>query len=420
MWGAGMMDKRRDASLRVLMVMLCTHCMLGGAEKRYARVFKMLTEQSWIEQKLLINRRMLDLLQSAGVLTAREMQHLIVVDPPLRHLVRQTASHLPGRVFFWASRLQELLWYAWQYLRTVLRYKPDVVHPLLTAFYLSLPVMILKPQQRFMTSAYSNRFRPREDFHGTWAVGLATRLKLWILRHSRVIDALKESIRDELIDYGVDESKICVAPCSFTDSSVAEPSTRREKWVVFLARLIETKNPFLFIQAIPQILKVHPDAHFYVLGEGPLEEQLNSQVQAFGLLDHVTTGLEAHPAEILNRSSIFVSLQDQDNYPSQSLLEAMVCGNAIVATDVGETWRLVDESDGIRIAATPEALAAAVVALLDDPHLTELGQNARQRVLTEYTADRFLAYIMEVYRRAACQPSDTFSIPEHDPDYDCP
>ena len=74
-------------------------------------------------------------------------------------------------------------------------------------------------------------------------------------------------------------------------------------------------------------------------------------------------------SSILNRTAINVQLQEDDNYPSQSLLEGMASGNAIVATDVGLTRRLVDESNGILIPSPSAtgALAKAIKWMLGHP-----------------------------------------------------
>jgi len=400
-----MKEKNRDTPFRILMVMICTRCTIGGAEKRYARVFKMLIKHLGISPLMLISRSMFDLLKAADILTEDEEPYLIVLDYPFSRLISSIKPPRFQKLFVAIIRIHELLWYIWQYLRSVQHYNPDVIHPLLTALYLSLPLMILRPQQRYVTSDYSTLFRPREYFHASWSVDIATQLKRWVLKHSDVVDALKDSIRINLITQGVNEAKIRVAPCSFTDVSLCDPAQNREKWVVFLARLIEHKNPILLIEAIPQIIDVHPDTHFYILGEGPLEHHLKSLLQTLHLTNHTTLMFEAYPTQILNHSSIFVSLQTHDNYPSQSLLEAMACGNAIVATDVGETQRLVDEHNGIRIPPTKEALANAIIRLLNDPELGQKQQMSQQRVLTEHTPERFFQYITQVYQQAVAESS---------------
>jgi glycosyltransferase involved in cell wall biosynthesis len=95
-----------------------------------------------------------------------------------------------------------------------------------------------------------------------------------------------------------------------------------------------------------------------------------------------------------------VSLQRQDNYPTQSLLEAMACGAVPVATDVGLTWKLVDEATGIRVKPNPDDIAESVIGLLRDPQRCDrLGRAARQRVLERHSEDQYYAYLDTLYAR---------------------
>ncbi len=382
----------------VLMVMLCMRCSLGGAEKRYARVFKMLVAQPGARHKLLINRAMLALLEAAGIFSQAQAPHLIVLDPPFRRLVRaENAGGLIGRWLRFVLTALDVLWFIWQYGRVVGRLQPDVVHPLLTGMYLSLPVMLFKQNIRYVMSDYSTLFRPREYMHTARSVDIAAGLKRYALQRCHAIDALTPSIRDNLLARDIDDAKIHVAPCSFTDVSLCKPAEHRARWVVFVARLIEYKNPLLFARAIPKILEQAPDARFYILGRGPLQAELESLVRSLDIDACTTIRFDPRPTQILNQSSIFVSLQAADNYPSQSLLEAMACGNAIVATDVGETWRLVDETNGARVPASSEAIAGAIVRLLNDPQLPQYQRASRERVLNQHTPERFFDYIAGVY-----------------------
>jgi glycosyltransferase involved in cell wall biosynthesis len=248
-------------------------------------------------------------------------------------------------------------------------------------------------------SAYSSHFVPDHDWR-LFGIPLAATVKRFAMRRSARVEALTFSIRDDLIARGIDPPKIAVAPCAFTDLSLCEPASVKRKEVVFVARFVRVKNPLLFVQAIPLVLRHDPGVHFWLLGKGPLEEQIREALQALNVADHVTVRFEPQPTRILNQSSVFVSLQTAENYPSQSLLEAMACGNAIVATDVGETWRLVDDTNGICVPATATEVAAAINALLDDPALPQRQQSSRLRVLTEHTSERFYAHMTDIYRDA--------------------
>jgi len=383
----------------VLMIMLCMRCGLGGAEKRYARLFEMLVAQPGARHKLLINRSMLNLLQAAGILLQHE-PYLIVLEPPFRRYAQSRGAHWLSRLLHPVMWLLDALWYAWQCWRVIRRYKPKVVHPLLTGVYLSLPGLLLHPGVRHVMSAYSYQFESYRDKR-ILGISLGATIKRSVMRRCHAIDTLSLSIRDDLVRRRVDSAKIQVAPCSFTDFALCQPAPRKKKWVVFLGSFVEIKNPLLLAQAIPKVVAQSSDVHFFFLGEGHLQSRLEHLVQDLHIANYVTIRFDPNPTQVLNQSSIFVSLQAEENYPSQSLLEAMACRNAIVATDVGETWRLVDEANGSRVPPTVDAVADAITRLLKDPLLTQRGLVSRQRVLSEHTSERFFAYIANLYRTAA-------------------
>lgn len=376
---------------RILLIMICLRCTLGGAEKRYARVFEMLVAQGGPNHRLIINRAMLDLLQAAGILT-NHTPYLIVLDPPTTRYQRINRLRSLGS-------LVDTLWYVWQCWRLFRSLRPQIVHPLLTGVYLSLPALLLMPRIRRVMSAYSYQFESYRDRQlGGISIGAA--IKRFAMQQSQMVEALSDSIRADLLNRRLPAAKIVVAPCSFTDISLCNPSWPKERWVVFLGRFVALKQPLLLVEAIPKIIAHYPDIHFYFLGEGSLQPQMEARLQQLGVRAAVTIQFEPQPTKILNRSSIFVSLQTEENYPSQSLLEAMACGNAIVATDVGETWRLVDLENGLCVQPEETIVADAILSLLADDSLQERQRMSRQRVLADYTPDRFFAYMQDVYQRA--------------------
>lgn len=376
---------------KVLMIMICIRCALGGAEKRYARVFEMLVAERGCRHKLLINRSLLNLLQAAGILT-QQNEHLIVLDPPsARYRWLATLRGL--------APLIDAFWYIWQCWRAMCSVCPQLVHPLLTGVYLSLPALLLHPHIRPVMSAYSYQFENYRD-RRLFGISLGAAVKRFAMQRSVVIEALSTSIRDDLVVRGLDPQRIVVAPGSFTDLSLCQPAPGKHKWIVFAGRFVEIKNPLLLAQALPAVVERHPDVHVWFLGEGPLEAELRHLVAAQNLADYVTIQFDPQPTRILNQSAIFVSLQSAENYPSQSLLEAMACANAIVATDAGETWRLVDETTGVRVALSVEAVTQGLLTLLDDPNLAQRQGAARKRIITDHTTERFFEYMTTTYRSA--------------------
>lgn len=379
----------------LMMIMICNQCALGGAEKRYARVFEQLAAQPHSAHHIVINRKMLDLLQTSGILVFDQTlaeTPLIVLDPPSHRWLRRNINPT-------IQRFVDIMWYTWRCWSLVHHYRPALVHPLLTAIYFCLPILLFQSGSRVVLSAYSYQFENYRDrqFLG---VPIGATIKRWLMQRADAIDALSFSIRADLLERGISAVKVHVAPGSFTDLAQCRPAAHREKWVVFLGRFVEIKNPLLFVNAIPAVLQHHPDVTFYLLGEGPLGATINKRIAELGIDQQCVVQFTAEPTAVLNRSLIFLSLQTEENYPSQSLLEAMACGNVIVATDVGETWRLVDEQNGLRIQPTVTAIAYAINRLLDDPELAEKRLASRQRVLAEHTVDRFIIYITQVYQTA--------------------
>ncbi|NDG99091.1 MAG: glycosyltransferase [Proteobacteria bacterium] len=93
-----------------------------------------------------------------------------------------------------------------------------------------------------------------------------------------------------------------------------------------------------------------------------------------------------------------MSCQLHENLGSSSLLEAMATGLAVVATDVGATRTIVDETIGAVVPPTAKGIASAVVALCLDPaRRVACGVEARARVEARYGPEGYVAKLLPVY-----------------------
>lgn len=195
------------------------------------------------------------------------------------------------------------------------------------------------------------------------------------------IDCISESTAKILEKYtnGDNLHKTRIAHCSFTDYSKATKKDFRDIDVISISRFVEGKGHEL----IEEISNDISNLNVYICGFGPRKPNI-PMANIIQIND---------PFDFLSRSKIFLSLQKINNYPSQSLLEAMACECAIIATDVGETRKILDERCAVLIPYESEALKKSISYLIShDREAAELGKRARERVLRDHTIERYLDY----------------------------
>lgn len=173
----------------------------------------------------------------------------------------------------------------------------------------------------------------------------------------------------------------------------------KENLIVYASRFIERKNPLLFAKAVKVFLSNNEEWKIAILGSGPLENEIKSE-----LLDEINDKrvVVEHTNNIYSyfaRSKIFVSLIYPDNYPSQSILEAMSMRNAIIATNVGSTEKFVDKKNGILVEEfNKEAVAYAINQLTRDIRsLKIMGEESFKKVENKFSSDKYIDELVETY-----------------------
>jgi glycosyltransferase involved in cell wall biosynthesis len=87
-----------------------------------------------------------------------------------------------------------------------------------------------------------------------------------------------------------------------------------------------------------------------------------------------------------------------------SVIEAMSCERAVVASDVGGVHEALEDCGILVKPRDVDAFAASVGQLLDDRSLRlRLGRRARQRVLEEFRLDHCVASYLDLYQTLAQQ-----------------
>jgi glycosyltransferase involved in cell wall biosynthesis len=167
----------------------------------------------------------------------------------------------------------------------------------------------------------------------------------------------------------------------------------------------ERKGTLLFLRAAEALLQAGSDAHFAVVGDGPEEAEravadylaqrpaLASRMVLTGRLDDIPQVMAA--IDVLVMPSLW------EGFP-RSLIEAMACGRAAIASDVGEIPYILEGGASGRL--IPRGDLPALIQAMEDlgarkDSLPELGMRARERVMAEFTLERHVKLMQDEYLR---------------------
>jgi glycosyltransferase involved in cell wall biosynthesis len=221
----------------------------------------------------------------------------------------------------------------------------------------------------------------------------------YALENSDAVDFLSPHVYEgvKARNVNIDEEKVFMSPCSFADYSRCESGDKSKTEIAYVHRIEPDKNPMMFLNSAKKILKKFPDVKIQLLGEGTLVNEVDEFIKQNKLEKNINFRFHPHPTEILKNTLIFVSIQTLTNYPSQSVLEAMACGNAVIASRTGDTELFINDKNGILIELSEDALAAALEDLLTHKDKAiELGRNARDYVLKHHTIETFSEYFIRL------------------------
>lgn len=114
--------------------------------------------------------------------------------------------------------------------------------------------------------------------------------------------------------------------------------------IVAIGRLVYQKGFDRLLQAMPQLLKEKPNAKLWILGEGPLEEELKEQCIRLGIVEKVEfVGFQKNPYVWLKHADLFVLSSYYEGLPNV-LLEAIACECPVVVVDhPGGTREIMDK-----------------------------------------------------------------------------
>jgi glycosyltransferase involved in cell wall biosynthesis len=204
----------------------------------------------------------------------------------------------------------------------------------------------------------------------------------------------------------VDE--VLFTPAPGNADTIEQLRSGADHLVAIVGHLSELKGYPTFLEAAARIKARLPRCKFLALGGETIapgyQAVLQAQADALNIGDAIEfLGWRKDVADILRATDVMVLPSLEEGLPL-SVLEAMACGVAVVASNVngtpeavldGETGYLVEPQD-------PDSLAGKILALLENtPLRKQMGKLGRERVEQHFTLKQFLPRVAGVYDQLA-------------------
>jgi glycosyltransferase involved in cell wall biosynthesis len=294
--------------------------------------------------------------------------------------------------------------------REIARFGPDIVHThtakagalgRLAARWRRVPITV----HTFHGHLLHGYFSPR-------TTKMVVHAERGLARMTTQLVAVGSRVRDDLVDASIgraDQYEV-VAP----GVALPPPPTRAEARsmlglpaqgpvVAFVARLTNVKRPDRLVEVSRRVAVSHPEVTFAIAGEGELLDATRKQAADLGANVRFL-GWRRDVETVYAAADLVLLTSDNEGMPV-SLIEAATVGRPAVTTAVGSAGEVVDDGvTGFVVPASVDALAGAVVRLLDDQELTgRMGAAAAERANRLFSAARLVEQTEALYERLAAR-----------------
>lgn len=255
------------------------------------------------------------------------------------------------------------------------------------------------------------------SLHGVPTLEKLRRLERIVLAESDAIVCVSRVTREFLVGLGAPARRVevipnGVEPALFAETPLPERAPGQPAELLYVGTLADWQGLGVLVEALPRILERRA-VRLRLVGRGRSRQRkdLLRRLRRLGLLEHVTIEPgrphDDVPALIAQADVCLAPLGYNERNVVQGccpikVLEYLACGRPLVASNLPVVRELVrDEREALLVPPdAPDALAAAVLRLLDDRRLAErLARHGAGRMRARFTWERSRARLLAVYER---------------------
>ena len=173
-----------------------------------------------------------------------------------------------------------------------------------------------------------------------------------------------------------------------------------ETAVFFVGRLSKEKNPDVFVDAAIRVLQETTKAKFFIIGDGPMQQQVLGQINAAKTDNIQYLGYQTDVARLLSAADVFALTSSTEGFPN-SLLEAMAMELVVVASDVGAIPDVIENgTDGFVISpGSADEAAKAILSVVNDPQLlNSMKEKISRKLRSDYTNKKLGESYTKMYK----------------------
>ena len=242
----------------------------------------------------------------------------------------------------------------------------------------------------------------------------------WRLRHQFVFAGVSDAVRDDIYrdGWGLRRDQVITLPNSIdlpeTEARQLDRETARRQLNLpedafvlgTVGRLHPAKDHLTLINAMALAACGRPGIRLVIIGNGPLEESLQEEIQRHRLDNHIKlTGFIPEASRLMRAFDVYVSSSGKEPF-GMVLLEAMAAGLPIIATAVDGVPQVMGDCGCLVPAGDAQTLAEAITAYSKKPssELFDLGRVSRQRLQDNYTTEHFRDTFWELFSARGLLP----------------
>lgn len=168
---------------------------------------------------------------------------------------------------------------------------------------------------------------------------------------TRIVSVSEFSQKDLVKLYKRTEKKIEVIPIGIEEFKIRNISIWNENDfnLVHVGSLTSEKNHQDLIDIFKLVLREKANVHLHIIGEGPLKNKIQEQIEKYDLKMHISLyGEVLDPYNYIAQANALLLPSAIEGLPAV-LLEAMYCKTPVVAYDVGGIGEIVNNDTGYLI-----------------------------------------------------------------------